>query len=245
MPTNYPTSLDTITEPASTATLGGGTPTHHSHHVNVGDAIEAIEAELGTDPSADFATVKDRLLAVARGIHNRPGVYIAGRYYLPFSNYSWNGVSGAANRMDLQPFYVTDTTTFDRLAINVNTAVASSAVKVGIYDSDGPNGRPSSRLVDGGELLTATTGVKEATISQQLIGGKVYWFACLHSSTATLRSLGASNPQPVGATTAAAASGHGYSYTQTYATGLPATLTDASVVDTALAGHPICWLRAA
>ena len=209
------------------------------------DEVYAIAAELGVVPSEDFSTVKARLLSIARGVLFRPGAYVAGRYYIPFGNYNWSGVAGAANRLDLIPFYITDTKTFDRLAINVNTAVASSAVKVGVYDSDGPNGRPSTRLVDGGELLTATTGAKEATISQQLIGGKVYWFACLHSSTATIRSLIAINlPHPIGAT-AAATNGFGFQYTQTYATGLPATLTDASVVDTALASLPMCFLRAA
>lgn len=46
MPTNYPTSLDTLTNPAAINKLNA--PSHSDQHVAANDAIEAIEARLGT-----------------------------------------------------------------------------------------------------------------------------------------------------------------------------------------------------
>jgi hypothetical protein len=45
MPTNYPTSLDVLTNPVSNDSLNA--PSHSSQHANANDAIEAIEAKLG------------------------------------------------------------------------------------------------------------------------------------------------------------------------------------------------------
>lgn len=44
MPTSYPTSLDTLTNPSATDALTG----HASQHANANDAIEALQAKLGT-----------------------------------------------------------------------------------------------------------------------------------------------------------------------------------------------------
>jgi hypothetical protein len=59
---NYPGSLDsfdTIASDKKTSDSVGGR-THRDMHNDLGDAIEAIETELGTDPSGSSATVKAR-----------------------------------------------------------------------------------------------------------------------------------------------------------------------------------------
>lgn len=48
MSTSYPTSLDTLTNPAATDGLTG----HASQHANANDAIEALQAKLGTTSTA-------------------------------------------------------------------------------------------------------------------------------------------------------------------------------------------------
>jgi len=63
MVTNYPTSLDTFVNPASTDTLDSATVPHAAQHDNINDAVLAIETELGTAPKGTFATVKARLAA--------------------------------------------------------------------------------------------------------------------------------------------------------------------------------------
>jgi hypothetical protein len=63
--TNYPGSLDsfdTIASDKKTSDSVGGR-THRQMHNDVADALEAVQAELGTDPAGTFATVKARLAA--------------------------------------------------------------------------------------------------------------------------------------------------------------------------------------
>ncbi len=59
MASSYPGALDALTNPTGTARMD--TVPHAAQHANANDAIEAIEAELGTDPAGTFTTVKDRL----------------------------------------------------------------------------------------------------------------------------------------------------------------------------------------
>lgn len=49
MPSNYPGSLDSLSNPAGTDTLNN--PSHSSQHTNANDAIEAIESALGANLS--------------------------------------------------------------------------------------------------------------------------------------------------------------------------------------------------
>ena len=51
MPTNFPASLDSNTVPGGSETLGGSSPTHPDLHTINNDAIEAIEAKVGTGAS--------------------------------------------------------------------------------------------------------------------------------------------------------------------------------------------------
>lgn len=55
MPTVFPTAIDTFTDPA--ATLAG----HTSMHVNLNDAVEAIEAVIGISGSTDPNSIEYRL----------------------------------------------------------------------------------------------------------------------------------------------------------------------------------------
>jgi len=50
MATNFPTTLDTLTNPLSTDALNS--PSHSAQHANANDAIEALEAKVGADSSA-------------------------------------------------------------------------------------------------------------------------------------------------------------------------------------------------
>lgn len=61
MPTNYPNSLDIFNNPTADDFLNSVTVPHNVQHSNANDAIEAIEAELGVQPSGNQATVAARL----------------------------------------------------------------------------------------------------------------------------------------------------------------------------------------
>lgn len=77
----------------------------------------------------------------------------------------------------------------DRIGAAVTTAVASSTMWVGIYNSNGTAGAPGT-LVSGAvsaELDCSTTGNKETTVSVSLTPG-VYWFVSQTGATATHRT---------------------------------------------------------
>lgn len=59
MSTNYPTALDDFQNPNGGDALANATPglQHHVQHGNANDAIEAIEAKVGIDASADSASL--------------------------------------------------------------------------------------------------------------------------------------------------------------------------------------------
>ena len=50
MATNFPASLDTLTNPTSSDSLSS--PSHSAQHANVNDSVEALQAKLGADSSA-------------------------------------------------------------------------------------------------------------------------------------------------------------------------------------------------
>ena len=50
MATNFPASLDALTNPTSSDSLSS--PSHSAQHTNVNDAVEALQAKVGADSSA-------------------------------------------------------------------------------------------------------------------------------------------------------------------------------------------------
>lgn len=50
MATNFPTSLDALTNPTATDALTS--PSHADQHANANDAIEALQAKVGVDGSS-------------------------------------------------------------------------------------------------------------------------------------------------------------------------------------------------
>ena len=75
MASNYPSSLDsfdTIASDKKTSDAVGGR-THRQMHNDLGDAIEAVQSELGTNPSGSDATVAARLSAIEAGTNLATG----------------------------------------------------------------------------------------------------------------------------------------------------------------------------
>lgn len=65
MPTNYPTSLDTLTNPNGSNQLSS--PSHAAQHANANDAIEAIESTLGIKYAARVRATRTTDLTVTTG----------------------------------------------------------------------------------------------------------------------------------------------------------------------------------
>jgi len=60
---NYPISLDSLTDPTATSKLNS--PAHSQQHINTNDAIEKIEAKVGVDSSAVTTTHSYKLSGIA------------------------------------------------------------------------------------------------------------------------------------------------------------------------------------
>ena len=98
---------------------------------------------------------------------------------------STSTLAGAANRIDLFPFIPGRDFDFDRLAVNVTTAVASALAKIVIYSTD-EMGRPDALLLETGTLDLSATGSRTVDATFSLRQGRCYWFGLRHSSTATV-----------------------------------------------------------
>lgn len=72
MATAYPGALDDFTNPTASDTLNSNTVPHATQHADANDAIEAIEATLGTNPEGGEATVSDRIGALETGLGLSP-----------------------------------------------------------------------------------------------------------------------------------------------------------------------------
>lgn len=67
MTTNFPAALDTLANPSPTDPMNSVTVPHAEQHANANDAIEAIQAKVGVDESADPSSLDHRVAAVEAG----------------------------------------------------------------------------------------------------------------------------------------------------------------------------------
>ena len=66
MATNFPASLDALTNPTSSDSLSS--PSHSAQHANVNDAVEALQAKVGADSSAVTSSLDYKIAQLeARG----------------------------------------------------------------------------------------------------------------------------------------------------------------------------------
>jgi hypothetical protein len=66
LPSNYPDSLDNLTNPESNSSLEG----HAALHATVNDAIEAIELKLGVDGSQDVNSIDYKLAELETSLNS-------------------------------------------------------------------------------------------------------------------------------------------------------------------------------
>jgi hypothetical protein len=108
--------------------------------------------------------------------------YRNSNYYFPYLMAGGSGTfATTTNQIYYAPFFVRKKTTFTRIGIQV-TATGGTIARFGIYNSD--NGVPTSLVLDCGTVSTASTGEKEATISQSLNVG-FYFLAVVCDGSVT------------------------------------------------------------
>lgn len=91
-----------------------------------------------------------------------------------------------ANRLYAIPFIVCGSHKFIRIAIYV-TALSTINARLGIYLNKTNDCYPETRLLDAGEVLVTSTGLKELVINQTLDTG-LYWLVIVAGATPTVRA---------------------------------------------------------
>lgn len=227
MTTNFPTSLDALTNPTSTDALTS--PSHSGQHANANDAIEALEAKVGVDGSA-VTTSLDYLVTQANAIGSSG--LVSGTYYITSSN---TGTTQATvtttGAVSYLPFLVERTTTFDRIACRTSTTITgTSTVRLGIYNNS--NKQPTTVLLDAGTVsVNASATIYSITINQTLNPGW-YWLAhVVNSTTGTHSFIQVADAIPFGQTPLSATFTPQPAYQQTGVTGAFATASPTATVN--------------
>ena len=88
MATNFPASLDTLTNPSATDTLDS--PPHDEQHADANDAIEALQAKVGVDSSAVTSSLDYRVDRLETFPIQLNGQTVSADYTIPSG---YNGVS--------------------------------------------------------------------------------------------------------------------------------------------------------
>lgn len=95
--------------------------------------------------------------------------------------------AGTDGRAIYYAIIVPNAVTVDRIGAEVQTAAASTTVRLGIYANSATDG-PGTLVLDAGTIDSSTTGFKEITVSQALSPG-IYWLAAAPvGGTPTLRA---------------------------------------------------------
>jgi hypothetical protein len=218
---------------------------HDILHSNAYDAIEAIEAELGTDPAGGAATVKDRLDLL--GVPSVPLRWpTAGLYYSTIRGQA-RVISTAltSGRITFMPFVPPTTVTATGLAVRVSSGqTAGTNVRLGIYSnnySSSSGHRPQDLLLDAGTVSTATLGLKVVSVSQELIANTIYWMACVGDNNNVILTTHSTTNNACGLSRNSTAYTPGTYYkTATYAP-LPASAGELS--DLTIVATPIVWVK--
>ena len=96
----------------------------------------------------------------------------SGVYYAPFV--TGTTTIAVLSQTCYTPFFVTESTTFDRMYIRGIVNSDTAVVRLGIYNST--NYEPSTVKLDAGTVSVTAAGVYEITISETLAAG-MYWLA--------------------------------------------------------------------
>ena len=184
MATNYPGSIDSLTNPSPGAALTS--PSHSAQHANANDAIEAIETELGTTPKGSAASVKARLDGIENGTRLAAGSVmnaalasgIDGAKLSPgIGNLlTANQASGTDTLGDTTGFASYDATLSRSTAwaAQGSGSLLVTATGTGVAVDISPAGTAGIQVTPG-ETVTATATVKGGTSTDALALRIIFW----------------------------------------------------------------------
>lgn len=182
---------------STSATWGGITGTLSAQT----DLQSALNAKVtDADVRGGAASLNARLGTISNFASPNAGGIVTGQYYdNAFQGTASSTLAGAANRIELAPYYTSTTFSIDRIGCGVSTAVAGALFKIVIYSTNAA-GWPDALLYESGDLSGATVAFAETTLSFTFLSGVQYWVGVRHSSTCTLRTINVSSAVNLGLT---------------------------------------------
>jgi len=116
--------------------------------------------------SEGIDALNDRVAIIGSFASPNAGGYVVGQYYdNSFHGAAPGVIAGAANRVEMSPFFVSESLTIDQLGVSVSTAAAGSLLKCFIYGSNS-QGWPDQLLYEGNnDLSGASTGFVAHTLT--------------------------------------------------------------------------------
>lgn len=182
MAINYPTSLDTFTDPSATSPLTS--PSHSGLHTDINSAVEALETKVGVNSSTVTTSLDFKTTNSATRL--RDGVPSTYYFLSPLAGVTDQTQAFSTGVLVFMPWTFDQDTAVDRVAIEVTTAAATSVVRLGLYTS--VNCTPAALLNDWGTVSAAATGVQTITISQTIARGDYFLAAVAQVAGCTLRT---------------------------------------------------------
>jgi hypothetical protein len=156
-----------------------------------------------------------------------------------------NSTTNVANQIYVSPYVPQRTVTYTGLSVNVGTAVASTNVKILVYND--LNGLPNTKIIESTALSKATLGLKTFVTSGTFSAGVQYWIGVVHDTTTG--SISWSPPHAASAIGFLAASPTvvygGFIYASSYASPVVtmATASISGLQSTGTLGFPIVYFN--
>ena len=133
MATNFPASLDTLTNPTSSDSLSS--PSHSAQHANVNDAVEALQAKVGADSSAVTSSHDYKISDHASRLTTLEGRDLAG--LVPLASSTFSAVASVSVDNCFSSTYANYLITYRQTNVSAAAAVLSMRLRVGGAESTG------------------------------------------------------------------------------------------------------------
>lgn len=161
MATNFPTSLDTLTNPVSSDAMNSVTVPHADQHANANDAIEALEAKVGADSSI-VTTSLDYLSKSVSAYdpgHKHSFLWASSATYLTSAVATLGNLTGTASALFTSTMRVSGSVAIGGSASVANTQLAvvagvTSSIALSLYGNEAANTSILRLYNNAGTLLT-------------------------------------------------------------------------------------------
>ena len=171
MATNYPSSLDSFTNPTASDSLASSTVPHASEHANANDAIVAVETVLGVSPAGtNTSTVANRIARLENRLNLNTSVIET--YPRQFQN-STIALANGATKVTL--FTVAETITITQLSTSVSTGATDTGGttlrRMGLFTVSGNSAYPITftlvaRTDSDATLFTSSNAIYTRNLSE-------------------------------------------------------------------------------